>query len=73
MLARTLEWQDPTKPWGGFPRRTLREDNASALEYVPGLLDGACGVALVLLAALTSLAPDWDRHLLVSLPPKCLA
>jgi thiopeptide-type bacteriocin biosynthesis protein len=32
----------------------------------PGLLDGAPGVALVLLAAISSVAPDWDRLFLLS-------
>jgi hypothetical protein len=32
----------------------------------PGLLDGSSGVALVLLAASTNVAPDWDRLFLLS-------
>jgi hypothetical protein len=32
----------------------------------PGLLDGAAGVALVLLAASTSIEPVWDRVFLLS-------
>ncbi len=32
----------------------------------PGLLDGAPGVALVLLAAVSNVAPDWDRLFLLS-------
>ena len=32
----------------------------------PGLLDGACGVALVLLAAATSVEPSWDRLFLLA-------
>ena len=32
----------------------------------PGLLDGAPGVALTLLAAATNVAPDWDRAFLLS-------
>jgi hypothetical protein len=34
-----------------------------------GLLTGAAGVALALLAATTALEPDWDRVLLVAIPP----
>jgi lantibiotic biosynthesis protein len=33
-----------------------------------GLLEGAAGVALVLLAATTSVEPAWDRMFLVSAP-----
>ena len=36
----------------------------------PGLLTGAAGVALALLAACTPVEPAWDRMLLVSIAPK---
>jgi hypothetical protein len=36
----------------------------------PGLLIGAAGIALVLLAAATPLEPCWDRMMLVNIPPK---
>ena len=36
----------------------------------PGILEGAAGVALALAAAVTPLAPDWDRLLLLSIPPR---
>jgi lantibiotic biosynthesis protein len=35
----------------------------------PGLLTGAAGVGLALLAATTSIEPTWDRMLLVAVPP----
>jgi class I lanthipeptide synthase len=35
----------------------------------PGLLTGAAGVGLALLAAATPVEPSWDRMLLVALPP----
>jgi len=35
----------------------------------PGLLTGAPGVALALLAAITPIEPAWDRALLVAIPP----
>ncbi len=34
----------------------------------PGLLDGVAGIGLALLAAVTPVAPDWDRPLLLALP-----
>ena len=34
----------------------------------PGLLTGATGVGLALLAAATAIEPAWDRILLVSVP-----
>jgi hypothetical protein len=36
----------------------------------PGILTGAAGVALALLAAATPIEPSWDRMLLVSIPPR---
>jgi hypothetical protein len=36
----------------------------------PGLLTGAAGIALALLAATTPLEPAWDRVLLVGIPPR---
>jgi lantibiotic biosynthesis protein len=35
----------------------------------PGILTGAAGIALALSAACSDVAPNWDRMLLVSLPP----
>ena len=40
--------------------------------YKPGLLDGAAGIGLALLAASTNLMPEWDRAMLISLPPKAM-
>ena len=34
----------------------------------PGLLTGATGIGLALLAAITPVEPAWDRILLVSIP-----
>jgi class I lanthipeptide synthase len=38
-------------------------------EADPGFLTGAAGVGLALLAAVTPIQPDWDRLLLVAIPP----
>jgi hypothetical protein len=35
----------------------------------PGLLTGAAGIALALLAATSLIEPAWDRVLLVAVPP----
>lgn len=43
---------------GGIP---LWEDEA-------GILEGAAGIALTLLAAATDIEPEWDRMLLISMP-----
>jgi hypothetical protein len=41
-------------------------DRTDEVDADPGLLTGAAGVALVLLAAATSAEPAWDRALLVA-------
>lgn len=41
-------------------------DEKNELTDEPGLIDGAAGVALALLAAATGVAPDWDRMLLLA-------
>jgi hypothetical protein len=39
-------------------------------EADPGFLTGAAGVGLALLAAVTPVEPEWDRLLLVAIPPR---
>ncbi|TMQ12642.1 MAG: hypothetical protein E6J90_30745 [Deltaproteobacteria bacterium] len=48
-------------PSAGFYLATREAPRA-----VPGLMNGAAGIGLVLLAATTEIAPDWDRALLLS-------
>lgn len=36
----------------------------------PGFLTGAAGIGLALLAAVAPVKPEWDRLLLVSIPPR---
>ncbi|MEO6725745.1 MAG: lanthionine synthetase C family protein, partial [Blastocatellia bacterium] len=68
---RALAFQRPGEGIGGF---SIREMNDAGTEAYwvnqPGLLDGIAGVALSLLAACTNLEPNWDRSLLISIPPK---
>lgn len=52
------------EPTSRFGYRNL-EPNGSRVDH-PGLLDGAAGIALVLLAATTRVEPTWDRVLLLS-------
>ncbi len=68
-LDWTLAFHNPSQPYGGFPQSCAEEGEESSMHYLPGLLEGSAGVALALLAALTDQAPNWDRHLLVSLEP----
>src|SRR5262249_14299323 len=69
-FRRTLDLRQPGRGIAGFEagkgnahRRLLWVDD-------PGLLQGAAGIALALLAAATPLEPGWDRLLLVPIPPQ---
>jgi len=51
---------------GGYASRTVDEDGRPGWEASPGVLDGAAGVALALLAAATDIEPGWDRMFMLS-------
>jgi len=52
---------------GGFLKLTRpTPQDPIVWEPSPAFLDGAVGVALALLAALTPIEPQWDRLLLIS-------
>ncbi|MEU0871924.1 lanthionine synthetase C family protein [Nocardia brasiliensis] len=59
LTDRLLAGYDPAHRFGFRCARELPADR-------PGLLDGAAGIALALLAASTGEAPDWDRMLLLA-------
>jgi hypothetical protein len=61
LCEQLLTLYDPSAPLG---YRSLERDGQ--LIDNPGLLDGAPGVALVLLAAATNVEPTWDRLFLLS-------
>jgi lantibiotic modifying enzyme len=44
--------------------------DGGAWKSEPGLLEGAAGIGLALLAAVSSVEPEWDRMLMVSVPPR---
>jgi hypothetical protein len=50
----------------GFPAWESSTDGEGAWRAEPGILTGAAGVGLALLAAATPIAPAWDRMLLLS-------
>jgi len=63
---------DIRKPEGGGERieaRVAGQDWQSLWAADAGFLTGAAGVGLALLAAVTSVQPEWDRLLLVAIPP----
>lgn len=67
-LTWTLDARDPgaAPSLAGFRARHADASGAMGWSADPGLLVGATGVALTLLAAVTGVAPDWDRALLLS-------
>jgi hypothetical protein len=66
----TLEVRQPGRGAAGFAAyRELHPGQADWADE-PGLLVGAAGVALALLAATTSVEPEWDRMLLIDIPDR---
>ena len=60
--------RQPGQGIGGYTAQLLGDDGALTWAD-PGLLTGAIGIALALLAATTAVEPAWDRMLLVAIPP----
>lgn len=69
-LEATLKLRQPGQGLAGY--LTWEPEQAGADPWIahPGLLTGAAGVGLALLAAVTPIEPNWDRTLLVALPPR---
>jgi hypothetical protein len=64
---RTLAFRRPGTGVGGFSSITRPDPSGPPIwEANPSFLDGAMGVALALLAAVTPVEPGWDRLLLLS-------
>lgn len=71
-LKKTLGFREPGSWIGGFwglPFVGLDSTSLAPPKKAParGLLEGASGVGLALLATCTDVAPDWDRLLMMSL------
>ncbi len=67
LFARALAMRVPGEGVAGFPARIFPEGTPGGRwQADPGLLCGAVGVGLALLAATSTIAPAWDRILLVS-------
>lgn len=74
-FARTLEMRQAGKGIGGFPRYTPDPETPDAKRWTneSGIVDGAAGVALALLGAITDIEPTWDRIMLAPSADKNLA
>jgi hypothetical protein len=66
----TLAMRCPGRGIGGYEAWQADAAGRPTWSADPGLLNGAAGIALALLAATTSIEPRWDRMLLVSIPPR---
>jgi hypothetical protein len=66
-FERTLEMRQPERGIGGFRALAAREDRTTYWEDEEGILTGASGIGLALLAATTSIEPEWDRMMLLSI------
>ena len=66
-----LEMRSPERGIAGFAAWDVRVSLLEP-EWVadPGFLTGAAGVGLALLAATSAVEPEWDRALLLDLPPR---
>src|SRR5262249_51780261 len=69
-FRRALGLRQPDRGIAGFAAFMPEHDGQERWVDEPGLLTGAAGVALALLAACTPVEPAWDCVLLVSIPPK---
>lgn len=67
---RGLEMRSPERGFAGFSSWQAREDGQFGWVDDSGFLTGASGIGLSLLAGVTAKEPDWDRILLVSIPPR---
>jgi len=67
-IERTLAMRAPGEEIAGFRawRVDVAEGGAGAWHPEPGFLEGATGIGLALLAAVSTVEPEWDRILLLS-------
>ena len=69
-LGHALEFQQPGQGIAGFRSwGTVGGPNELGWRDDPSFLEGAAGIGLALLGAISSVEPAWDRVLMVSLRP----
>ncbi|HSF42405.1 MAG TPA: lanthionine synthetase LanC family protein, partial [Thermoanaerobaculia bacterium] len=67
-IGYALEIRQSGEGIAGFRVWTAELDGGPPWRTDPGFLEGATGIGLALLAAVSAVEPAWDRVLLVSLP-----
>lgn len=68
-FERTLAMRRPGRGIGGFEAWMPGDNGDQPWVAESGLLNGATGIALALLAATSTVEPAWDRFLLIAIPP----
>jgi lantibiotic modifying enzyme len=67
-FGQTLDMRRPGEGVAGYSAQTMDEDGIKRWASEPGILTGAAGTALALLAAVSPVEPKWDQMFLVSIP-----
>jgi hypothetical protein len=65
-----LDMRRPERGVAGFESWEFGWDMKMTWQADPGFMTGAAGVGLALLAGLTPVEPNWDRLLMVAIPPR---
>jgi lantibiotic modifying enzyme len=65
---RTLDLRRPGSGVAGFGSYKPHPSRSDPWVTDPGLLTGAAGIGLALLAAVSTVEPDWDRALMTAVP-----
>ena len=65
-FRHTLDIRKPGTGIAGYSKYGLNEDGERSELYDPGFIQGAAGIGLALLSAITDMEPGWDRLMLVS-------
>lgn len=68
-LETALDLRQPGQGVAGYLTWEPEEEGADPWVAHTGVLTGAAGVGLALLAATTAIEPSWDRTLLLAIPP----
>ncbi len=68
LFEKTLSLRKPGQGVAGFFREGFNDERDIVELYDPGLIQGAAGIGLALLAAASKLEPAWDRIILLSGP-----
>ena len=68
-FRRGLDLRRPGEGIAGFSAWDSATGETPQWVNEPGFLTGATGIGLALLAAISDIEPEWDRVLLVSVPP----